>query len=312
MSPLLVLHALLLSAVLSTWCFLSVFFSSTVVDPLVNFGVADAEPRGNAWDAARAPPVVHLALVLQDSRLLRVEALALDSPEEGLVVLVFFLVVATLTLIEILFAGVVHSYKATLALLRSGMIIELWRQGWRPVVTLNRSDVRNWRSGCEALLGQDRHFLLIFAIKRFGVYLLELLALSQNVLAERRCWMVLVAARMSVKNLADTGKSNRVLRRRLLFSLDTLAEVHLASEQEWRKVLLFLRTSISDFWVLHSTHWGLFRLHLCVRLGERDSLLFWESQRMVCAFETIIVLFVNKKINQRHSGHALASHGQQF
>ena len=44
--------------------------------------------------------------------------------------------------------------------------------------------------------------------------------------------MVLVAARMSVKNLADTGKSNRVLRRRLLFSLDTLAEVHLASEQE--------------------------------------------------------------------------------
>ena len=61
--------------------------------------------------------------MLQDSRLLRVEALALDSPEEGLVVLVFLLVVATL--IEILDAGVVQSYKASLALLCGGMIIEL-------------------------------------------------------------------------------------------------------------------------------------------------------------------------------------------
>lgn len=63
--------------------------------------------------------------MLQDSRLLRVEALALDSPEEGLVVLVLLLVVATLTLIEILGAGVVQSYKVTLALLRGGTIIEL-------------------------------------------------------------------------------------------------------------------------------------------------------------------------------------------
>ena len=63
--------------------------------------------------------------MLQDSRLLRVEALALDSPEEGLVVLVLLLVVATLTLIEILGAGIVQSYKATLALLRGGMIIKL-------------------------------------------------------------------------------------------------------------------------------------------------------------------------------------------
>ena len=61
--------------------------------------------------------------MLQDSRLLRVEALALDSPEEGLVVLVLLLVVATL--IEILGAGVVQSYKATLTLLRGRMIIEL-------------------------------------------------------------------------------------------------------------------------------------------------------------------------------------------
>ena len=64
--------------------------------------------------------------MLQDSRLLLVEAPALDSPEEGLVVLVLLLVVATL--IAILVAGVIQSYKATLALLRVSTIIELWRQ----------------------------------------------------------------------------------------------------------------------------------------------------------------------------------------
>ena len=310
MSPLLVFHALLPSVVLSTWCFLSLFFSSTIVDPFVDFSVANAEPRGDAWDAARAPPVVHLALVLQDSRLLLVEAPALDSPEEGLVVLVLLLVVATF--IAILVAGVVQSYNATLAFFRVGTIIELWRQGWRLVVTLNRSDVRNWRSGCEALLGQDRHLLLIFALNRCRAYLLELLALSQNELAERRRWVALVTTRMSMKNLTDTGKPNRFLCRRFLFSLDNLAEVHLASEQEWWKILLLLRVPIFDFWVLHGTHHKLFRLLICVRLGERDSLLFWESQRMLSAFETTIFLVVNKKINQWHSGNALAFLSEEF
>ena len=116
---------------------------------------------------------------------------------------------------------------------------------------------------------------------------------------------------MSPKDLADTGKSNRYLRRRLLFSLDTLTEVHLAGEPDGREALL-LQALIFDLWVIHGTHHSLFRLHLCVSLGELDSLLFWESRRMVCAFETIIVLVVNKKINQRDGGHALAFNSKQF
>ena len=60
--------------------------------------------------------------MLQDSRLLRVEALALDSLEEGLVVLVFLLVA---THVEILGAGFVQSYQATLALLSGGTVIRL-------------------------------------------------------------------------------------------------------------------------------------------------------------------------------------------
>ena len=278
--------------------------STTIVDPFVDFSVADAEPRGNAWYAARAPPIVHLTLVLQDSRLLWVEAPALDSPEEGLILLVLLLIA---TVIEILGAGVIQSCEATLARLL-GTITKLWRQRQWLVATLNRSNLWNWRSGCEASLVQGSHILLTVAIHRFYVNLLDLLALRLCISEERWCWLVKVAAWMSLKELADTGKSNWYLRGRLLFSLDTLTGVHLASELSWWKVLLQL-ISLFSFWALHGTHHGLFRLYLCLSLEELCTLWFWIRQRMLCASDVTRVLFLNKKINQRDAGNILAFDG---
>ena len=235
--------------------------------------MADAEPLGHVCYAERAPTIVYLILVLQDSRLFWVEAPALDSLlEEGSFLLV--LLVATLH-IDISVAGIVQSCKAPLALFLS-TIIELWRQTRWTGVTRNRPNVRNWRSGREALLGQGRHLLIIGAINPCCVYMLELTALNQCVLEERRRWLALVAAWVSLQYLADTGKSTWHMHRRLMSSLDTLTKVHLASKLVWRKGLL-LRAPIFDFWVFCGTHLGFWRLGLCVSFDEPNFLLFCES-----------------------------------
>ena len=61
------------------------FFFSSIVDPFVDFGVAEAQAFSHALYAARAPATVHLELVLHDRRLFCVEALALDCLEKGLI-----------------------------------------------------------------------------------------------------------------------------------------------------------------------------------------------------------------------------------
>ena len=247
------LHALLSSAVLILWS-LSLFLFSSIVDPFVDFCITDAEPRGNVWNAARAPAIVHLKLVLQASRLLWVEALALDPPEKGLILLVFL----DVTLVVKLGLVIGQHRLFTHALLLRLFIKLFWLRRWL-VKTLNRLNVRNRRYRCETSLGQGRFLPVIVLNYRCCVYLLMLLALSQLQLDDMRRRLVLVTAGRSFQNFADTGKPNWDLRRQLLRWLDSMTNIHLACEQCWRKALLG-RASIFDRWLLHRTHHVLFKL----------------------------------------------------
>ena len=101
-------------------------------------------------------------------------------------------------------------------------------------------------------------------------------ALSQRIPGVMRR-LVLVAAKSSLQDLGDPGKSNWDLRGRPMF----LTEIHLACELDRRKVPL-VRALSFDIWVPHLRHHGLLRLLLLVSL---DALLFFQCLRMVCAFE---------------------------